>query len=63
MDSGQITLHVRPPVGTRIETASAMFGNIEQQIRQTIPPSELSSIVDNIGLPTSAINTVYTTRA
>ncbi len=59
VDSGQITLHVRPPVGTRIEDASAMFGDIEQRIRQTIPPDELASIVDNIGLPTSAINTVY----
>jgi len=59
VDSGQITLHVRPPVGTRIEDASAMFGDIEKNIRQTIPPSELSSIVDNIGLPTSSINTVY----
>ena len=59
VDSGQITLHVRPPVGTRIEDASAMFGDIEQRIRQTIPPNELTSIVDNIGLPVSAINTVY----
>ncbi len=59
VDAGQMTLHVRPPVGTRIETASAMFGDIERKIRETIPPDELSSIVDNIGLPTSSINTVY----
>ncbi len=59
VDSGQITLHVRPPVGTRIEHASAMFGDIESEIRRTIPPNEIESIVDNIGLPTSAINTVY----
>jgi len=59
VDSGQITLHVRPPVGTRIEDASAEFGDIEQQIRQTIPPRELASIVDNMGLPTSSINMVY----
>jgi multidrug efflux pump subunit AcrB len=59
VDSGQITLHLRPPVGTRIEDASAMFGDVEQRIRQTIPADELSSIVDNIGLPTSGINTVY----
>jgi len=59
VDSGQITLHVRPPVGTRIEDASAMFGDVEQSIRQTIPPNELGSIVDNIGLPISSINTVY----
>jgi CzcA family heavy metal efflux pump len=59
VDSGQIELHVRPPVGTRIEDASAMFGDIEQQIREVIPPRELSSIVDNIGLPVSSINTIY----
>ncbi|MGD0144529.1 MAG: efflux RND transporter permease subunit, partial [Rhizomicrobium sp.] len=59
VDSGEITLHVRPPVGTRIEDASAMFGDIERDIRSVIPPQELSSIVDNIGLPTSSINTVY----
>ncbi len=29
VDFGQITLHVRPPVGTRIEAASAEFGDIE----------------------------------
>jgi CzcA family heavy metal efflux pump len=59
VDSGQITLHVRPPVGTRIEDASTMFGDIESQIRQVIPPSELDSIVDNIGLPISSINLIY----
>jgi CzcA family heavy metal efflux pump len=59
VDSGQIELHVRPPVGTRIEDASAMFGEIEKTIRQVIPPSDLGTIVDNIGLPVSSINTIY----
>jgi len=59
VDSGEIALHVRPQVGTRIEDASAIFGRIEQEIRKAIPPAELSSIVDNIGLPISSINTVY----
>ena len=59
VDSGQITLHVRPPVGTRIEDASAMFGDIEREIRTVIPPDEISSIVDNIGLSPSSINMVY----
>jgi multidrug efflux pump subunit AcrB len=59
VDSGQISLHVRPPVGMRIEDASAMFGDIEKEIRRTIPPNELDSIIDNIGLPVSSINTVY----
>jgi len=59
VDSGQISLHARPPVGTRLEDASAEFGRIEQHIRQVIPRDELVSIVDNLGLPTSAVNTVY----
>jgi len=59
VDSGQIELHVRPPVGTRIEDASASFGHIEQAIRVIIPPAELGAIVDNIGLPVSSINTIY----
>ena len=59
VDSGQITLHVRPPVGTRIEDSSAMFGAIERQVRQTIPVRDLGSIVDNIGMPISAVNVIY----
>src|SRR5262249_13166209 len=35
VDAGQIAIHVRPPVGTRIEDVSAAFGDIEQKIRQT----------------------------
>ncbi|HEY1837844.1 MAG TPA: efflux RND transporter permease subunit [Rhizomicrobium sp.] len=59
VDAGNITIHARPPVGTRIEHAAALFGDIEREIRKTIPSREVSSIVDNIGLPTSSINTVY----
>ncbi|RFD21102.1 efflux RND transporter permease subunit [Komagataeibacter melaceti] len=59
VDAGTLTLHVRGPVGMRIEETSALFQRIEKQIRQRIPPAELESIADNIGLPTSAINTAY----
>jgi CzcA family heavy metal efflux pump len=59
IDAGEIALHVRPPVGTRIEDASAMFGDIERSIREVVPSDEIASIVDNIGLPTSSINTIY----
>ncbi len=54
-----MTLHVRAPVGTRIEDTAALFDHIEQAIRQVIPPDELVSIVDNIGLPVSGINRAY----
>jgi CzcA family heavy metal efflux pump len=59
VDSGEISLHVRAPVGTRIEDTAALFDHIEQTIRETIPPDQLGTIVDNIGLPVSGINRAY----
>jgi multidrug efflux pump subunit AcrB len=59
VDTGEISLHVRAPVGTRIEETSAEFQRIEQTIRQVIPPDELKTMVDNIGLPVSGINRAY----
>ena len=59
VDAGQITLHVRPPVGTRIENTTQLFARIEADIRSVIPPKELNAIVDNMGMPQSAINMIY----
>jgi CzcA family heavy metal efflux pump len=59
VDAGQILLHVRAPVGTRIETTAEIFAQVEDRVRATIPPSELGTVVDNMGLSTSSINTAY----
>jgi CzcA family heavy metal efflux pump len=59
VDAGQITMHVRAPTGSRIEATSAHFDRIQRKIRQIIPADELRSVVDNIGLPVSAINVTY----
>ncbi|MFD1611284.1 efflux RND transporter permease subunit [Sphingomonas tabacisoli] len=59
VDSGQILLHVRAPVGSRIEDTAAQFDRIQRRIREIIPPGELRSVADNIGLPVSSINTTY----
>jgi CzcA family heavy metal efflux pump len=59
VDSGQIAMHVRVPVGSRIEDSAARFDRIGREIRALIPASELALITDNIGLPVSGINTVY----
>ncbi|MGK6325061.1 efflux RND transporter permease subunit [Sphingomonas sp. DT-51] len=59
VDAGQIAMHVRAPVGSRIEETSAEFDRIQRRIRQIIPADELVSVVDNIGLPVSSINTTY----
>src|SRR5271154_3876450 len=59
VDGGQILLHVRAPIGMRIEETAARFADVERVIRQVIPPAEVASVVDNIGTYVSSINTVY----
>jgi CzcA family heavy metal efflux pump len=59
VDAGQITLHVRAPIGSRIEDSAAEFDRIARKIREIIPPKELVTLDDNIGLPVSGINTTY----
>jgi len=59
VDGGQILLHVRAPVGMRIEETAARFADVEKAIRQLIPPAEVGAVADNIGTYVSAINTIY----
>ena len=40
VDGGQILLHVRAPVGMRIEETAARFADVEKAIREVIPPAE-----------------------
>jgi multidrug efflux pump subunit AcrB len=63
VDAGQIKLHFRARTGLRIEETAALCDAVEARIRQDIPGKELQSIVDNIGLPYSGINTAYSTSA
>src|SRR5579885_2974918 len=53
IDAGMMRLHVRAPTGTRIEHSELIVDDIERAIRTLIPPQELDSISDNIGLPVS----------
>jgi multidrug efflux pump subunit AcrB len=59
VDAGQINIHARVPTGTRIEETAAEFDDIEQAIRDTIPPAQTGDIVDNIGLPFSGLNLAF----
>ena len=62
-DAGQFNLHFRAKTGTRIEETARLGDLIETSMRETIPASEISSIIDNIGLPYSSINTAYSNSA
>lgn len=51
VDAGLMKLHLRAPVGTRIEETEKLVLAAEDRIRQIIPPGELDTINDMIGLP------------
>jgi multidrug efflux pump subunit AcrB len=59
VDAGQILMHARTQVGTRVEENAIQFAEIQKAIRQIIPPDELGTVVDNIGMPVSGINMTY----
>ncbi|MGC2769540.1 MAG: efflux RND transporter permease subunit [Candidatus Acidiferrum sp.] len=59
IDSGSFNLHMRAPTGMRIEETARLCDLVEGSIRQQLPAGEISSIIDNIGLPYSGINTSY----
>jgi CzcA family heavy metal efflux pump len=53
VDVGLMKLHVRAPVGTRLEDTEKMLALVEERIRQIIPPNEIDTINDLQGVPTS----------
>jgi CzcA family heavy metal efflux pump len=59
VDAGQILMHVRTQVGTRIEESAGQFALIQKAIRSVIPPDEIETMTDNIGVPISGINMTY----
>jgi multidrug efflux pump subunit AcrB len=59
VDAGQILMHVRVQVGTRIEESANQFADVEKVIRKIIPPDQIETLTDNIGMPISGINMTY----
>ncbi len=59
VDGGQILMHVRTQVGTRVEEAANQFAAVQKVVREIIPPQEIEAMVDNIGLSISSINLTY----
>ena len=56
VDAGLIKLHVRGVPGTRIEETEREFVAIEDDIKKVVPPSEIGTMLDNIGIPYSGLN-------
>jgi CzcA family heavy metal efflux pump len=59
VDAGQILMHVRAPVGTRVEESARLFADVTNAVRRIIPKDELGTVVDNMGLSSSGINNTY----
>jgi multidrug efflux pump subunit AcrB len=63
VDAGSFKIHVRAHTGTRIEETAALCDHIDKTIREQIPADEVTTIVDNVGLPYSGLNLSYSTSA
>jgi multidrug efflux pump subunit AcrB len=59
VDAGQIRLHIRLPSGTRVEETARVADEVESVIRTIVPPRELVTILDNLGVAVSGINKSY----
>jgi HAE1 family hydrophobic/amphiphilic exporter-1 len=58
-DPGQFVINLKAPSGTRIELTEQDVARVEDEIRQIVPPNELSMIVSNIGV-TPGFSAIYT---
>src|SRR5438874_6388934 len=59
VDAGNILMHVRTQVGTRVEETAGQLADVQKAIRKIIPPGEIETLADNIGMPISGINMTY----
>lgn len=59
VDAGIFRLHVRTPSGTRVEVTEEYFNQVEEEIRKIIPESDISQMIDNIGLPLETYNFAF----
>jgi multidrug efflux pump subunit AcrB len=58
-DPGQFVINLKSPSGTRIELSEQYVKQVEDIVRQVVPPNELGMIVSNIGLTTD-FSAIYT---
>ena len=55
VDAGQIRLHLRAPVGTRLEETARTVAAVEERIRTIIPPEDVGTILDNVGIASTSL--------
>jgi multidrug efflux pump subunit AcrB len=63
VDAGQFQLHVRAPTGTRVEQTEVLVAEVENEIRATIPPNEITLVLSTIGSAANALNLIQGSSA
>ena len=58
-DESQFRIMVRAPVGQRVEKTEQQVAEIERVIRETIPPSELDTVVSSTGILTQGRSSLF----
>ncbi len=61
-DAGQFVVNLKAPSGTRLEITEDDVRQVEDLIRQTVSPEDLSMIVSNIG-STPGFSSIYTSNS
>ncbi len=61
-DPGQFVINIKCPSGSRIELSNQYIAQVEKEIREIVPPSELDMIVSNIGI-TPDLSAIYTSNS
>jgi multidrug efflux pump subunit AcrB len=61
-DAGQFVINVKAPTGTRIEVTDKYIAKVEDIVRQVVRPSDLNTIVSNIGVM-SDLSALFTPNA
>jgi len=58
-DPGQFVINLKAPTGTRLELTTQLVEQVEQIVRDVVPPSDLKILVSNIGV-TPGFSSIYT---
>src|SRR5579875_215936 len=61
-DAGKFKIDIRTPTGTRLELTAAAARRIDHIIHQIIPPSDLKTVVANLGVVPN-VSSIYTTNS
>src|SRR5271170_3765075 len=60
--SGEIDMHFRAPIGTRLEEAGKTAALVDAALRDLLP-GQVANVIDNCGLPVSGLNQAYSASA